>query len=102
MELKSLKVEKEISPYVKTIFIYESQDTEKNTILPFYADGYPGIIFQQSTNGVVLRPRNKLLSEFFLYGQTITEVAWNNFHLIRTWAAVASFILTILSLTKCK
>jgi AraC-like DNA-binding protein len=74
MELTSLKVDKKLSPYVKDIFVFENQDDKKNTLLPFYADGYPGIIFQQATNGVLLRPKNKLLSEFFLYGQTIKPI----------------------------
>lgn len=43
--------------------------------LPLYADGYPGIMFQQSKNGFYLLPKNKQLSELFLYGQTLEPVS---------------------------
>lgn len=74
MDVKQLLVGKKLALYVKNIFIFENEDAEKKTILPFYSDGYPGIIFQQATNGVLLKPKNKILSEFFLYGQTITPI----------------------------
>ncbi len=73
-EWKSLKVNPELVLYVKNIFVFENQEIEENTLLPFYADGYPGIIFQRADNGVILKPRNKKLSEFFLYGQTLTPI----------------------------
>lgn len=43
--------------------------------IPLYADGFPGVMFQQSTNGFFLKPKNKLLSEFFLYGQTLKPIS---------------------------
>ncbi|HEY5823639.1 MAG TPA: AraC family transcriptional regulator [Cyclobacteriaceae bacterium] len=74
MEWKSLKVSPELVLYVKNIFFFENEEVEKNMLLPFYADGYPGIIYQQADNGVILKPKNKTLSEFFLYGQTLTPI----------------------------
>ena len=43
--------------------------------LPLYADGYPGIMFQQSQNGFYRQPKNKQLSEIFLYGQTLKPIS---------------------------
>jgi len=39
------------------------------------ADGYPGLIFQQSFGGSLLDQHNKELPEGFIYGQTITRTA---------------------------
>jgi AraC-like DNA-binding protein len=39
------------------------------------ADGYPGLIFQQSLGGRLLDQYSKLLPEGFVYGQTITRTA---------------------------
>ena len=47
----------------------------EHTNIPLYADGYPGIMFQISDNGCLLLPKNKKLSELFLYGQTIDPIA---------------------------
>jgi AraC-like DNA-binding protein len=57
----------------------ECADSTKHTNIPLYADGYPGIMFQQSENGCYLLPRNKKLSELFLYGQTLKPVALDIF-----------------------
>ncbi|WP_052273154.1 helix-turn-helix domain-containing protein [Flavihumibacter solisilvae] len=60
--------------HVKDILIFEDSDNTRRHILPFYADGYPGIVFQQTKNGMFLEPGNKLLADFFLYGQTILPI----------------------------
>ncbi len=60
--------------FIKEIFIFENTDVDKKSILPFYADGYPGIIFQQADNKTILLPRKKELSKFFLYGQTLQPI----------------------------
>lgn len=65
---------KNLEPYVKNILLLENEVTDTNTLLPFFADGYPGIIFQTATNGIFLQPKNKKLSQFFLYGQTIHPI----------------------------
>ncbi len=63
-----------LEPFVKDIFIFENDDNEKNNILPFFADGYPGITFHQSNNGAFLIPEKKELSKFFMYGQTVKPI----------------------------
>jgi AraC-like DNA-binding protein len=64
-----------LRPYVNSIMVMESDDSDRMTNLPLYADGYPGIMFQQSVNGFYFLPKGKKLSELFLYGQTV-HPAW--------------------------
>lgn len=54
--------------------VMESDKKNAVTRLPFYADGYPGILFAQTQNDLVLEPHHKVLDEFILYGQTITPI----------------------------
>jgi AraC-like DNA-binding protein len=63
-----------ISAYVKNIYILENNEPDTLNVLPFFADGYPGIVFSMAPKGVFLHPQNKLLSTFFLYGQTIHPI----------------------------
>lgn len=74
MEVKPIHIDNKLNYYVKEIFIFECEEANKQTLLPFYADGYTGIIFQRAANGVFLKPKNKQLSELFLYGQTIHPI----------------------------
>ncbi len=60
-----------LRPYVNSIMVMETDNPQAKTSVPLYADGYPGIMFQQSTNGLYLLPKGKKLSELFLYGQTL-------------------------------
>jgi len=62
-----------IAPFVKEIFILESTKTDQER-MPFYADGYPGILFSETPDGVRLLPIDKILPDFFLYGQTIEPI----------------------------
>lgn len=73
MEANPQKFDKKLAPYVKSVFTYEGHG-EQDTVLPFYADGYPGILFHNAVNGLYVRPQNKRLSPFFLYGQTIQPI----------------------------
>lgn len=63
-----------LSLFVKRILIFEEQEDRDRTVLPFYADGYPGLIFQQSTGGLEVYPQDKVMPDLFLYGQTIHPV----------------------------
>ncbi len=68
-------VQNAIAPYINCIMIQESKDPDAILSLPFYADGYPGILFQFSENGMFLMPKGKPLSKLFLYGQTIEPIS---------------------------
>lgn len=65
------KLPESIAPYVNCIMIGEDPKADSKTSIPIYPDGYPGIMFQQSVNPFCLMPKQKELSELFLYGQTI-------------------------------
>lgn len=64
-----------IRPFVNCIMSDESMDEKGEFKLPLYADGYPGIMFQQTESGFYLLPQNKKLSKFFLFGQTLEPVS---------------------------
>jgi AraC-like DNA-binding protein len=59
---------------VKNILVFEEQEKNKHTVLPFFADGYPGLIFQETENGLFVSPHNKKMPLLFLYGQTIKPI----------------------------
>jgi len=71
--LQIIKKDPRIAPFIKEIIFLESADDLLHK-LPFYADGYPGIIFSETKEQVLLLPVNKLLPNFFLYGQTIEPI----------------------------
>ena len=73
--MKQLPIPKSLAPFVKDIFLLESNEINTEHKFPFYADGYPGIIYSKSTNPFYLQPRNKKLSDFYLYGQTIEPIS---------------------------
>jgi len=60
--------------FVKNIVVMENYDSGETDILPFYADGFPGILYKESVEAPVLMPRAKKLSELFVYGQTIKPI----------------------------
>ncbi|MEO5642641.1 MAG: AraC family transcriptional regulator [Bacteroidia bacterium] len=74
MELKTILPDSSVALFVKNILVLEEADKHKTTVLPFYADGYPGIMFQQTENGLYVLPHNKKMPELFLYGQTIHPI----------------------------
>jgi AraC-like DNA-binding protein len=63
-----------IALFVKSILIFEQLNKQQQTVLPFYADGYPGIMFQATDNGLYVVPQNKKMPALFLYGQTIHPI----------------------------
>ena len=74
MIFKNIIPNKSIDLFVKNIWVFE-QDKNIHTSLPFFADGYPGIIFQQSEKGLTVSPFNKKMPKIFLYGQTIKPIS---------------------------
>lgn len=74
MDFKTIMPDKSISLFVKSILVFEEKDRTQKTILPFFADGYPGLIFQETENGLLVRPHNKIMPLLFLYGQTINPI----------------------------
>lgn len=63
-----------VSLFVKSILVFEEPAEKQKTVLPFFADGYPGLMFQETKNGLLVNPHKKLMPVFFLYGQTIKPI----------------------------
>ena len=83
--MKQLPIPKSLEPFAKDIFLLESDEINTEHKFPFYADGFPGIIYSKSANPFYLQPRNKKLSDFYLYGQTIEPISLDtkgSFHLV--------------------
>ena len=68
-------IDPDLAPFVNCIYTDENFDANRHANIPLYADGYPGIMFQQTANGFFLLPKNKKLSELFLFGQTLAPVS---------------------------
>lgn len=74
MNFKTINPDKSIALFVKNILVFEEPETNQKTILPFFADGYPGLMFQDTENGLLVSPHNKQMPLLFLYGQTIKPI----------------------------
>ncbi len=74
MNFKSVHPDKSISLFVKNILVFEEAEINQKTVLPFFADGYPGLMFQETQNGLFVSPHNKQMPMLFLYGQTIKPI----------------------------
>jgi len=71
--MQSFRVDTRIAPFINDIILLKTDANELHK-LPFYADGFPGILYSETQNGVILQPHNKVLPDFFLYGQTIEPI----------------------------
>jgi AraC-like DNA-binding protein len=74
MNFTTFQPDQSISLFVKNIWTFEEQGQDQKTVLPFFADGYPGLMFQETENGLFVSPHNKKMPVLFLYGQTIKPI----------------------------
>ena len=74
LDFQNIVPDKSISLFVKSISVFENNTPGIKTRLPFFADGFPGLIFQKCESGLIVNPHSKLMPEIFLYGQTICPV----------------------------
>lgn len=63
-----------LSLLVKNIPVFEDDAAAGCTKLAFYADGFPGLMYQHTEGGMLAMPHNKQMPQLFLYGQTIEPV----------------------------
>lgn len=70
MDYNIIAPEPPLSLFVRNIMIFEGE-ADKKTVLPFFADGYPGLIFFESEKGLSVYPHDKQMPVFFIYGQTL-------------------------------
>lgn len=74
MKFKNIIPDQKIALFVKSILVFENKDSSANTVLPFFADGYPGIMYQETEKGLYVSPHNKKMPDLFLYGQTLHPI----------------------------
>ena len=70
----TLKLEETDALFVKDILIFEQEHVTGNTVLPFFADGFPGLVFHKSRDGQWVQPQNKKMPAGYLYGQTLHPI----------------------------
>lgn len=59
-------------PFVKDLFLLENEEVARDgQRLSFFADGFPGVVLLQTDAPAYMLPKGKLLSPFFIYGQTL-------------------------------
>lgn len=60
---------------IQAVYVFES-DKEERQLLPFYADGFPGIVFFHSEKPVTVYvgSESKIMDPVFVYGQTIEPI----------------------------
>lgn len=73
MDFQNIIPDNSIALFVKNIWVFESEKSQ-HTSLPFFADGYTGLMFQQTENGLTVHPHNTRMPPVFLYGQTIKPI----------------------------
>ena len=93
-------IEQDLAPYVNCIMYGENSHEDSHVNIPLYADGYPGIMFQQSKEGFYLLPKEKKLSELFLYGQTIDPISLDvrgphNYVVVQLYPFASKYLLNI-------
>ena len=74
MESMQITPHESIAMFVKNIVVFDEADQSGKTVLPFFADGYPGIMFQETASGLSVMPHQKQMPLLFLYGQTIQPI----------------------------
>jgi AraC-like DNA-binding protein len=73
----------QLQKYVKEVFTLQSHQVPGKRSFKYYADGLPGLMYQESEKGMTLN--GKRLPNLFLYGQTVKPVeiqAEGNFKMI--------------------
>jgi AraC-like DNA-binding protein len=75
MHILTIQPNQVLQTYVRHIEIIENdEDSLLLQPLPFYADGCPGLMYQQTDNGMFMDDGVTKLSEFYVYGQTVKPI----------------------------
>lgn len=65
--------------------VFESTEEDTKTNLPFFADGFPGLMYHETPNGLFVNPHQKKMPPLFIYGQTIEPIEieiWGSFKML--------------------
>jgi AraC-like DNA-binding protein len=71
---QQLEPTKELAPFVKNILVFKGTEKTVQTNLPFFADGFPGILYHTAKARLAVYPHKKVLPAIFVYGQTIQPI----------------------------
>ncbi|HEY0769705.1 MAG TPA: helix-turn-helix domain-containing protein [Sphingobacteriaceae bacterium] len=74
MNAKNIIPDESIAGYVRSILVYNNEHKNDRTVLPFFADGYPGLIYHTAGNNMTLLPSGLLMKPLFIYGQTLHPI----------------------------
>ncbi|HTL07797.1 MAG TPA: AraC family transcriptional regulator [Chitinophagaceae bacterium] len=74
MQTSTITPAQDIQLFVKNILLLTEEEDAKQTRLPFYADGYPGLMYHNTHSGLLVNPHNKTMPRLFLYGQTLQPI----------------------------
>lgn len=74
MRKNSIVPDQCIAQYVSNILVYHDEQDSSVTNLPFFADGYPGLIYHTAVNNMSLQPSGQVMKPFFIYGQTLHPI----------------------------
>ncbi|MFT3948668.1 MAG: AraC family transcriptional regulator [Agriterribacter sp.] len=69
-----ITAESPLNLFIKEILVFEDQSNTEEVQLPFFADGFPGLLFHKSKDGMMVLPHEKMMPVIFLYGQTIHPI----------------------------
>lgn len=64
----------DIALFVQNIWVFDEPGNPGRIGLPFFADGYAGLIFFDSPGGMYVTPQHKPMPPLFLHGQTIVPI----------------------------
>lgn len=74
MKFQHIEYDTALSPFIESIMVFAYDDAGTKTNLPFFADGFPGLIYHETPNGLFVNPHKKRMPSLFLYGQTIEPI----------------------------
>ncbi|PUB30696.1 AraC family transcriptional regulator [Elizabethkingia sp. YR214] len=74
MSFQEIIPDEPLSLFIKSILIFENNENPDITKLPFFADGYPGLLFHKTESGLRVIPHQKEMPDLFIYGQTINPI----------------------------
>lgn len=74
MQSASYHLDPTASLFVKQVMVFQQEDTAGATVLPFFADGYPGLLFHITPGGQRVLPQNKEMPVTYLHGQTLHPI----------------------------
>ena len=56
-------------PFIESILVFGCDDANTKANLPLFADGFPGLMYHETPNGLFVNPHKKRMPSLFLYGQ---------------------------------